>query len=1359
MQFGPIAKETCNSLDALCSALSSRRLYPGQSSPFMMMCKKFRSFVNSPTISKLCHEKYTEECKQIFQGITQNFHCFTTFLLRHQSKPKEPHLKRFFSDVDTLSQNIMNYIADLLFYFFAVNRNTSVFLLINRILQSSMTFKTLKYAPFYSASLFPIKLIENEFSSSQPSCSIQSSFDSQSQTCVPLLMLRRIYADNVACKVLIICTETTRDRKARINVFRAILGDTVDFVDTNELIQMGNSPMARPLICIMTATELIKFIGHSERPIAPFCRFYVEDIYNRAIVMDVLQAVLREPESKWRQLVILGNDPELKKSDIVSSLRLVNIVQPTMFPVSKVSIPGRGTDDGFIAEQIREAIHTMKTKSGNAGPGHIICFLSGYGFCSSVFAKIQLGIYPGAQVLRTELVPTDSPQLLFDHIRSEIESFGDPDALFIFPILDSFTLQSKSYILPEDLCTRVIYVICTPAETSPWVEVGEIAFVIDCGVCQQPVYNPDTDCVQVSYCIAPSSILLNRRSHLGKTRPGTLVALIPRSGAKLSVFPEIERCDFSHAILMAESLHCQFNNLKLISHPPPERFTSTRTTLVQIGAVLESVGTTQLGDEILKYPHNLNVVHVAAMIRYSAEHENAREHQLYMGIVFYIMSCGLQLLQPGKETPDAMKCFCPYSDIVTLINIVGPVLVDRTHDNEFIDRLTINASVLDRLRSDIDELIDFLGLTHDSLTSFMQLNHLELIDSIVTFLITTFDFWCNARMFQYIKTVPQRNLWQNCASIFQTNGRHNQQATLYYRPAQLNSATPAVCFAFTSFYPRNDEQKVMLMIHRDPRSKDEMAIIAEEIRMPHKSPWFVHLLEIDIGSRFNFFFTANQVNTYINFDPDMKPLIESLPTSMDKVSQLLPFVPRSVLYRHESDPWVVEILNHGTTYESRLHLFDDGPRFCQLKQQSLNWLLEHINELRSPNATIRVTWEYGTKQPPNIAILCDEDQPKFDSWCAFFRGNHPLVRRVRRILDTGFQIPARCCHPSMLFFQPVRDIIETWASRTLNRQVRIVGDGRIEVCYHERCALHNALHSLEIPYRAIPIPNIDKAETKKAVIDFAMNHSCEMKIDHIRRVIIVPVDLSSEARLLNSNASIQPYIEQTALGCILMCKDPENPVLTEQSITVFHEDGHCVTERLCRSCQEESLMTAVGQFMDESNGRTLLRRHREKLPMIPIVDCGENERHEMWPQVPIGSLLFALMMENDKMLPLVNTWMTAIYYQALNTTPTLVQSCPLHPDKLFVIDKRKKEMIICQVLNCYLAFCWNCQTWHSTDKGCFSGIRKACPKCNAETIKAGGCNHITCPCGCDWCYECMMGFATAQLCYAHMEKVHGGLGI
>lgn len=49
-----------------------------------------------------------------------------------------------------------------------------------------------------------------------------------------------------------------------------------------------------------------------------------------------------------------------------------------------------------------------------------------------------------------------------------------------------------------------------------------------------------------------------------------------------------------------------------------------------------------------------------------------------------------------------------------------------------------------------------------------------------------------------------------------------------------------------------------------------------------------------------------------------------------------------------------------------------------------------------------------------------------------------------------------------------------------------------------------------------------------------------------------------------------------------------------------------------------------------------------------------------------------------------------------------------------------------------------------------------CPKCKTPTYKDGGCNHITCPCGCHWCYKCGEGFGCASKCYEHLSHVHGG---
>jgi len=50
---------------------------------------------------------------------------------------------------------------------------------------------------------------------------------------------------------------------------------------------------------------------------------------------------------------------------------------------------------------------------------------------------------------------------------------------------------------------------------------------------------------------------------------------------------------------------------------------------------------------------------------------------------------------------------------------------------------------------------------------------------------------------------------------------------------------------------------------------------------------------------------------------------------------------------------------------------------------------------------------------------------------------------------------------------------------------------------------------------------------------------------------------------------------------------------------------------------------------------------------------------------------------------------------------------------------------------------------------------KPCPNCNAETVLASGCSHITCECGAHWCYECGKEFTVGTI-YKHMTDKHGG---
>ena len=71
---------------------------------------------------------------------------------------------------------------------------------------------------------------------------------------------------------------------------------------------------------------------------------------------------------------------------------------------------------------------------------------------------------------------------------------------------------------------------------------------------------------------------------------------------------------------------------------------------------------------------------------------------------------------------------------------------------------------------------------------------------------------------------------------------------------------------------------------------------------------------------------------------------------------------------------------------------------------------------------------------------------------------------------------------------------------------------------------------------------------------------------------------------------------------------------------------------------------------------------------------------------------------------------------------------------------------------------WRCEGCSSPRK--MAGLLiKYCPGCHVPSIKAGGCNHMTCTtCRTHWCFACGRDFSPEDI-YKHMNDEHGGLGI
>jgi hypothetical protein len=469
----------------------------------------------------------------------------------------------------------------------------------------------------------------------------------------------------------------------------------------------------------------------------------------------------------------------------------------------------------------------------------------------------------------------------------------------------------------------------------------------------------------------------------------------------------------------------------------------------------------------LDFPETLTPFQVVSMLSYSQKFKITTKRCLYFGMVYLLANAGSALLQPGKPTQAAMKCFCPESDVVTMIRLILPVLINRS-DSSIITRLGLNPIVIHEIRMSIDELAHSLEYSNDVFESLVELDHLCLVDSLATHLMES----SGARIYHYSHHHEGKPVYE--------------QFRLEYRPAQRNSSIPSQCVAFSA--------QSFSIIHRCPGHG--LAIACQEIPRPFMNqltPFFFRLLQLYFSVNDEFSVTDCGHSVFLNYPSCCE---KNISTAIKSIMKIIPYTPRSIITRQSGMPIWIEIVSRD---DIRLYSKIDSPVFERLCRTSIDAIAEMTDELGKANPQIRIVWEYGTNRPINIGLICERKrQPKDGRVDNFVRLG---TRRYRQT----FLIPRQLCHPSMLEILSTRKIVVDWILKILEKDIPFDARGRLyDISETEHNRLLDSAESLAIPYQAVPLSPFYTRETLKTL------ERLKVKVDVGHKVIIVRKDVESE---------------------------------------------------------------------------------------------------------------------------------------------------------------------------------------------------------------------------------------------------------
>ncbi|KAI5408804.1 E3 ubiquitin-protein ligase RSL1 [Lathyrus oleraceus] len=130
-------------------------------------------------------------------------------------------------------------------------------------------------------------------------------------------------------------------------------------------------------------------------------------------------------------------------------------------------------------------------------------------------------------------------------------------------------------------------------------------------------------------------------------------------------------------------------------------------------------------------------------------------------------------------------------------------------------------------------------------------------------------------------------------------------------------------------------------------------------------------------------------------------------------------------------------------------------------------------------------------------------------------------------------------------------------------------------------------------------------------------------------------------------------------------------------------------------------------------------------------------------------------------------WESAIYESSISLEQKIY--CPYQNCSLMLVNDGEGVVTSCECPSCHRLFCAQCKVpWHA-DMNCrefqksktgrdekqldlkFWELAKRkkwqrCPKCSMHVQRDGGCEHISCRCGCNFCYKCGKDWIHGHAC-------------
>ncbi|OHT10725.1 hypothetical protein TRFO_19957 [Tritrichomonas foetus] len=1455
--------ETFFKLNHLKQDFEKRKMSPKEGSSFSRMIKTFDIFYQN-TYQNLFNQKIFAESpiiQEAFKHVAVFYASLSRFLNMHQTRPQQENMNKFFDDIKNGSEAIILYLKTLteISNTKVFQNNTQSMIVQNRLYIESKVFclslncKEKEHEPFYSAIILPVYLSKNDFLENydQKSTFLLKSWTGTGKTlCFPFFIASLIYKEELKRPFFFMTQPTPTHVTQKGKDFLELFGESVDiysvYEDIIEMIKtippnLEKSTIDKPVICILTPRNLIRYIGTLDPNMFNLTRFCIDDIHMRTVDIDALLSIFSTKSSNQTiyhqlfnkipaHLTLMSATPNTNY--ICANYQNIQIIELSSEPLFKIEKRVRtinsineAYETGMIEETTKILEEISENKNSSFDPGNILCFISSVGGCkklTDIFRSVQIqNIIP----LQCQIKPFETPAHFYERLQYELESIDFTNEeekqkqLFILPIimancLDEGEKEIVQNVIPENLLyhDKILKIIFATNSIESSVTIENLSVVIDCGLYKRVEFLVNKGFNQFIDTQISKQMRTQRIGRLGRTRPGIYIQLQLKNYSDQDTIPDIRNVDLRPLILVLSQSRISLKSLRnLQTLPPKYSYEKAIFSLTQLNAILKDGEITFLGSKISEL-YMFDPITSAAIIHFMKINNNNKGSGFLISIALIACSMSYNLLS-DIITQAQIEAYCVHSDLVSMVRLILPLLINNNPSNVLLAEKGILRSGYDMMLLSIKKVVEALyGLDHlitdaakDALDFLSKsrktsIHDLVVFDKFVDTYTNISSEWLDFHSGIFKKYYENRE-FGGAPSIFFKNNSKLSDGNYYYnfgqvklrnRPIWIDGNVPYNIVYFNISI--NEKTTNISTIHSYGMIDQFVIFETCPLKSYFYTPFYPFLLYAMLkDSKYSFFIYSNGSTQFLNIlkrqkqcSINLKKEIEYADTIIDAV---IPYIPRSFV-QQVCDGVIIEVKSIGSEqYDTNFITRDNFTnKVFRVTKDILEYYSQNTDLLASSNSDHRFAWDFSPliSQYSLVLITSDSyiirdfqdesssDHRKFTS--NYFHSIYNFLEdlndnnhnkkndmiQIQRIEDAMIYkyIPsARQIHPAYFTYPPAVSTIQNYLKK---HQIYLeIGKNILKGLHPQILKFIACLRTepINFPYKIIPIQNFETSLISEEILKFNAKHKCNLFVSKRYKSIISPNEFEDLAKEFLNEIHQNHYSETEALCCVYICDNPDKPELTKYPITVYNQDGTFETKRMCRMCMIENLKQITSSYFDGNIiNLEKLNMINARIPIIPSISSDEDKTvFQYWPQIPIGQMLFSLISDSPQMKLYVQAWIKGIINYTVLTSPHEFTSCPEHRDSFFRVNKIHENKF-CEHLDCYYMYCLKCYTWHKSEESCITKTSKFkhCPRCMVNTFKDGGCNHITCPCGCHWCYKCMAGFKTAHECYSHLTQEHDG---